>query len=430
MQVINHELRSHQLLLENQPAAANPPQPVVEGSMPEPGAKEAAPQPAPPSEKTATAAVVPGPAPVTAQTSASASATAEMQRSAVDQSSAAPEKQKDEAAPSAATVNTAAPALKKEVAEQQQKQQESQQEPEAAQPAPAEPQQSAKEPGPKRKKAFSFFKREKCTLCPAHVSMPPGSFTHCRDHCRYWPSGDCCNQVYIYVCPGRIPCSFPDGKVLCCRQTEPQAAPLSADAIREAEDSSPPPEPSQQEAQQDAQSAPSLRQGAAQALQKAPLEDASQSQQSATGGIVHIPQEGVPLPSAVPPQQAAAEAAAGPVAAAAAEIVSGTHATEPSGEYSNAAAQAPSTEPQGQHSDAAVPEQSRDGNSSSAIPASSPGVVIDALPAAKTLPEQGKPVPLTPRTPREDKGSTPSWSSGGIQGLTNPQTHDSISGSH
>lgn len=199
MQVINHELSSHQLLLENQPAAANPPQPVVEGSKPEPGAKEAAPQPAPPSEKTATAAVVPGPAPVTAQTSASASATAEMQRSAVDQSSAAPEKQKDEAAPSAATVNTAAPALKKEVAEQQQKQQESQQEPEAAQPAPAEPQQSAKEPGPKRKKAFSFFKREKCALCPAHVSMPPGSFTHCRDHCRYWPSGDCCNQVYIYM---------------------------------------------------------------------------------------------------------------------------------------------------------------------------------------------------------------------------------------
>ena len=209
MQVINHVVNSHPLSLENRPAAANspqpvvemlkptpvtkeptpplektataalasPPQPVVEVSERVPLAKEAAPQAPAPPEKAATSAAETEPAPVTAHTSASASATAEAQRSAVGQSGAAATKHRAEAAPSAAPVDTAAPAVRDEAAEQQQqKQQESQQEPEVAQSAPAEPQQSAKEPGPKRKKGFSFFgKREKCVFCPHSLSIPPAA---------------------------------------------------------------------------------------------------------------------------------------------------------------------------------------------------------------------------------------------------------------
>ena len=198
--------------------------------------------------------------------------------------------------------------------------------------------------------------------------------------------------------------------VLCCRQTEPQAAPLSADAIREAEDSSPPPEPAHQEMPQDAQPAPStsaMRQEAEQTVPRVPLRDSHQSQHPANSGVIHVPQEDVSLPSAAPSQSAAAAetAAAASIAAAAVDDASGGHVAASTGESRVAAAHAPSTKPQSQPSAAATPEQGGHGSASSATPGSSAAVAIDALPAAKTLPEQDKPVPLTPRTPRGDKGN-------------------------
>lgn len=182
--------------------------------------------------------------------------------------------------------------------------------------------------------------------------------------------------------------------MLCfCRQTEPQATPLSAAAIREAEDSSPPPGPARPEAPEAAQvleqtPLPSVQQGAAEPdLHKAPLESPRQLALPAGAAVSAVAQH---------PQVQADTAASPAVAGGAAGVVSSQD------EPVSSAAKPPAAESAGQPAVAMPPEQDKAG---SASPVSRESAGAEALPVAKVMPEQDRPVPLTPRTPREERGT-------------------------